>query len=139
MRALTLALPLMMACASPGDPPLRVPEPASQSANPPEAESGQDSVIQARVGEEFVITLQSNPSTGNRWMLADSLDRIVRLKAQAYVPQQPVMPGSGGRERLTFVGVAAGETVIRLRYQRHVQRSAPRRAEFRVRIHPAAP
>jgi inhibitor of cysteine peptidase len=96
-------------------------------------------VIQARVGEEFVITLQSNPSTGYRWMLADSLDPMLRLQAQTYVPQQPVRPGSGGHQRLTFTALAAGETTIRLRYQRHVQRSAPRRAEFRVRIHPAAP
>jgi predicted secreted protein len=137
MRALTLALPLMMACASPGDPPLRVPAP--QRVDAPAVESAQDSVIQVRVGEEFVIALQANPSTGHRWMLADSLDRIVRLQAQAYVAQQPVMPGSGGHERLTFVGVAAGETTIRLRYQRPVQRSAPRLAEFRVRINPAAP
>jgi hypothetical protein len=55
------------------------------------------------------------------------------------VPDQPVRAGSGGHERLTFVGVAPGQTVIRLRYQRHVQRSAPRTAEFGVRIHPAAP
>jgi predicted secreted protein len=97
-----------------------------------------DSAIQVRVGAEFVITLPSNPSTGYRWMLADSLGPMLRLQAQTYVAQQPVMPGSGGHERLTFVGVAAGETTIRLRYQRPVQASAPRRAEFRVRILPAA-
>lgn len=137
MRAFTLALPLIIACASPGDLPLRVPVP--QSASPAAEAAGQDSVIQARVGEEFVITLQSNPSTGYRWTLADSLDPMLRLQAQTYVPQQSVMPGSGGHQRLTFTALAAGETTIRLRYQRHVQRSAPRRAEFRVRIHPAAP
>jgi inhibitor of cysteine peptidase len=140
MRVFTFALPLIMACASPGDLPLRVPAAESQSVGSAAAESaGQDSVIQTRVGEEFAITLQSNPSTGYQWMLADSLDPMLRLANRTYVPQQPVMPGSGGHERFTFAALAAGETTIRLRYQRHVQRSAPRRAEFRVRIHPAAP
>lgn len=137
MRAFTLALPVIMACASPGDLPLRVPASAAQSVAPPVAASaGQDSVIQARVEEEFAITLQSNPSTGFRWMLADSLDPIVRLVNRTYVPQQPVKVGSGGHERLTFVGTSAGETSIRLRYARGVQASSPREAVFRVRIRP---
>lgn len=134
MHAFTLALPLTMACASPGDLPLRVP--VAQAVAPSAAAAGQDSVIQARVGEEFAITLQSNPSTGFRWMLADSLDPVVRLHGRTYVPQQPVTVGSGGHERLTFVGVVPGETTIRLRYARHGQGSAPRQAEFRVRIRP---
>jgi predicted secreted protein len=134
MRAFTLALPLIMACASPGDLPLRVPAP--QSVGPPAAEAaGRDSLIQARVGEEFVITLQSNPSTGHRWMLADSLaEGMLRLVDRTYVPQQPVMPGSGGHERFTFAALAPGETTIWLRYARGVQASSPREAVFRVRI-----
>lgn len=134
MRAFTFALPLIMACASPGDLPLRVPAP--QSADPPAA-AGQDSVIQARVGEEFAITLPSNPSTGHRWMLADSLaEGMLRLVDRTYVPQQPVMPGSGGHERFTFAALAPGETTIWLRYARGGQASAPREAVFRVRIRP---
>ncbi|HEX6372375.1 MAG TPA: protease inhibitor I42 family protein [Longimicrobium sp.] len=137
MSAFALALLLTMACASPGDLPLRVP--AARSATLAAASAGQDSLIQVRVGEAFVITLQSNPSTGHRWTVADSLGPLLRLREQTYVPQQPVSVGSGGHERLTFVAQAAGETVLRLRYSRGVQRSAPRRTEFGVRIHPAEP
>jgi inhibitor of cysteine peptidase len=136
MYAIAFALLLLMACTPSADPANAVPAPRSES--PAAAPAGQDSLIQARVGEEFVITLQSNPSTGYRWMLADSLDAgLLRLAGRTYVPDQPVMPGSGGHEQFTFVGVAPGETTLRLRYSRHVQRSAPRRAEFGVRIHPA--
>jgi inhibitor of cysteine peptidase len=138
MYAFALALLLMTACASSGEPPPRVP--AQQSESPAAAPAGQDSLIQARVGEEFVITLASNPSTGHQWRLADSLDaRLLRLAGRTYVPAQPVKVGSGGHERFTFVALAPGETTIRMRYERGVQRSAPGRAEFRVRIHPAAP
>jgi predicted secreted protein len=135
MRAFAFALPLIMACASPGDLPLRVPAP--RSVSPPAASAGQDSLIQARVGEEFVITLHSNPSTGHRWMLADSLaEGMLRLVDRTYVPQQPVLPGSGGHERFTFAALAPGETTIWLRYARGVQASSPREAVFRVRIRP---
>jgi inhibitor of cysteine peptidase len=137
MYAFVLALLLLMtACASPGDTPPNVP--AQEGASPAAAPAGQDSLIQARVGEELVITLQSNPSTGYRWMLEDSLDAgLLRLAGRTYVPDQPVRVGSGGHEQFTFVGVAPGETTLRLRYSRDIQRSAPGRAAFRVRIHPA--
>ena len=137
MYPFALALLLLTACASPGELPLRVP--AQETASPAAASAGQDSVIRARVGEELVITLQSNPSTGYQWMLADSLDSgLLRLAGRTYVPQQPVMPGSGGHERFTFVGVAAGETTIHMRYARPWEppTSAARRAAFRVHIHP---
>jgi predicted secreted protein len=137
MYAFVFALLLMTACASPGAPAPSVP--VSPSADPAAGTTTQDSLIQARVGEEFVITLSSNPSTGYQWSLADSIDPMLRLAGRTYVPNQPVKVGSGGHERLAFVGVAPGETTIRLRYQRGVQQPAPQTAEFRVRIHPAAP
>jgi predicted secreted protein len=138
MYAFALALLLVMMACTPS------PGPAGGALAPlgvaPAQATGQDLVIQARVGEEFVITLPSNPSTGHQWRLADSLDTgLLRLAGRSYMPNQPVKAGSGGHEQLTFVGIAAGETTIRLRYERHVQRSAPTRVVFRVRIHPAAP
>jgi inhibitor of cysteine peptidase len=126
----------MMACTPSADRASAAP--AERPASPVAEAAGQDPLIEARVGEEFDITLPSNPSTGYQWMLEDSLDAgLLRLAGRAYVPDQPVRVGSGGHEQFTFVGVAPGETTLRLWYSRDIQRSAPRRAVFRVRIHPA--
>lgn len=128
MRALILLVPLIMGGNDPGSGP---PHPR----NAPAAE--QDSVVHARVGEEFTLVLQSNATTGYRWMLADSLDEsLLRLVDQRYVPdpnpEQRV--GAGGREAWVFAAVAPGEAGIRLRYARAAGGPAPRSAAFRVVI-----
>jgi inhibitor of cysteine peptidase len=130
MRALIVLVPLLVGASGPGE--------RSHGPSRPPLSARQDSVIQARVGEEFTVTLQSNPTTGYRWMLADSLDPgMLRLASRTYVARQPVAVGSGGHERITFAPLAPGRTTVRLRYARHGQPSSPRTAAFRVVIGPA--
>lgn len=135
MHAFALALLLLTGCGSPGDLPLRAP--ATKSAPPVSAVAEQSSPIEVRVGEAFDIVLPSNPWTGHQWMVEDSLDPRLRFKERTYLPDRSARAGSSGHDRLSFVGVAPGEAVLRLWYSREVQRSAARTAEFGVRIHPA--
>ncbi|HEX5871036.1 MAG TPA: protease inhibitor I42 family protein [Longimicrobium sp.] len=139
MRAIALALLLLMACGSPGDVPLRASSPPD--AAPPDtaaADAGQDAQMEVRVGDEFDIVLPSNPSTGYQWRVVEPLDPRLRFVRRTYLPDRPVRPGSGGNDRMSFAGVAPGETVLRLRYARGDQGSAARTAEFRVRVYPGA-
>ena len=137
MRASILLVPLIMACTPPGESLDPVPAPDDAA---PSARAQQDSVIRARVGEEFTIPLQANATTGYRWMLADSLDAsLLTLVRNVYVadPNPERRVGAGGREEWVFAPLAPGETSIWLRYARSAGGTSPREAVFRVVIRPA--
>jgi inhibitor of cysteine peptidase len=77
--------------------------------------------IAARVGQEFTVTLHSNPTTGFRWALAAPLDatRVALVgDGSRYVRTEGDAPGAGGVEIWTFRGVGAGQTTITLQYSR---------------------
>jgi predicted secreted protein len=60
-------------------------------------------VIEAATGQEFTISLASNPSTGYRWQMAKPLDETIvksvrnNYQAPARKAGEPPMPGSGER------------------------------------------
>lgn len=73
--------------------------------------------IEVAAGDEFKIIIESNPSTGYHWDLVGALDEsIVQYVSRDYRADEPVMPGSGGRDVWVFKAVAAGETTITLGY-----------------------
>jgi len=73
--------------------------------------------IEVTAGNDFKIVIESNSSTGYHWELVGDLDEnIVQLVSKDYRADEPVMPGSGGRDVLVFQAVAAGETTITLGY-----------------------
>jgi len=75
--------------------------------------------IDATVGQPFSVTLDSNPTTGYRWELAQPLDEsILQLVQNTYLRSGPAMPGAGGSEVWTFEPLCQGATMIALRYRR---------------------
>jgi inhibitor of cysteine peptidase len=82
------------------------------------ADSGQ--TINTGVNQEFVIALDSNPTTGYSWQ--ESYDEsMLELVAKSYEPgkqaQQGVV-GAGGVEYFQFKALKAGKIEITLVYQR---------------------
>jgi predicted secreted protein len=74
-------------------------------------------LITVKTGEMFDLVIPSNPSTGYHWEIIPELDvNIVEFAGQSYIPEQPVLPGSGGVEVWTFRAVNAGDTTIVLDY-----------------------
>lgn len=71
------------------------------------------------VGKPFTIELESNPSTGYGWNVVGSTQNNVELQSTDYVPDKhkPLMVGSGGKEKFTFIAKASGETTIILEYR----------------------
>ena len=88
-----------------------------------ESESGQAVVLS--VGQELVVTLPSNPSTGYAWSFQSSSSGVLRAGDSEYVPTPPVLPGSGGQERFTFTGAAEGRTTLRFEYRRAFETGVP--------------
>ena len=83
-------------------------------------------VINARAGENFIITLESNPTTGYSWQLAKPLDeKIVQLVGSEYVPSKTDLVGAGGMEKWTFLAVKKGTTRVSLKYVRPWEKDKP--------------
>jgi inhibitor of cysteine peptidase len=73
--------------------------------------------MDATVGKEFKIIIDSNPTTGYHWEIVGEVDKsIVELISKDYRADKPVMPGSGGVEVFIFKALKAGETHITLGY-----------------------
>ena len=73
--------------------------------------------IEVTAGNEFKIIIESNPSTGYHWDLVGALDEnIVQFVSRDYRADEPVAPGSGGKDVWVFQAIAAGETTITLGY-----------------------
>lgn len=94
--------------------------------------------IEMRRGAEFDVALESNQSTGYRWVLMDSaaLDPV-RLVSKAYVlPRESRgRNGAGGTETWTFSAPEPGQAIIRLVYKRPWEtKPAIDSATFRVRV-----
>lgn len=71
------------------------------------------------VNESFQVELDSNPSTGFawKWINKDSV-LIVELFDNEYIPNTPVLTGSGGKEIWKFRGIKSGIDTIKLEYCR---------------------
>ena len=99
-----IALPLILisACAPPGN------------------------VTSTKAGEEFTITLESNPTTGYSWQLAEPLnEKIVKLVGSDHVPSRTDLVGAGGQENWTFRAVNKGSAKIALKYARPWEKDKP--------------
>lgn len=82
--------------------------------------------IKVEIGQEFVIKLRSNRTTGYQWRLAKSLDKdILQLVKSKYVAPKTSALGAGGDELWTFKAVGKGRTQISLEYVRLWKKDAP--------------
>jgi len=83
-----------------------------------------------RVGDELVIELPSNPSTGFGWEVqtpsADD-ESVLELASSEYIPDEAAggMSGSGGTEVFRFRATGVGSTTVLLHYVRPWESEPP--------------
>jgi inhibitor of cysteine peptidase len=84
-----------------------------------------DTTIFAKVGEEFTITIDENPTTGYQWRFSVSDEKIVSMSKDEYVPDSRAedVEGAGGQRVLTFKANAKGNTTINMVYERSWEKS----------------
>jgi inhibitor of cysteine peptidase len=88
-------------------------------------------------GEVFTISLDSNRTTGYRWVLDQEPDgKVVRYVGTEYRPVDMRRTGAGGSEIWTFEAVNKGSAFIGLHYLRPWEKGIPavRKAEFPVLV-----
>ncbi len=80
-------------------------------------DNGKD--VQLRPGDELTVTLESNASTGFRWVLVEKPDpAILELAGSDYIAATTDLLGAPGEEVWRFEAVESGETILELSYQR---------------------
>ncbi|NUN93449.1 MAG: protease inhibitor I42 family protein [Verrucomicrobiae bacterium] len=81
--------------------------------------TGESQSIDAIPGQRFEIALESNPTTGYSWTLAERLDdRAIAFVGKTYHPGGSAAMGAGGVEVWTFVARREGTARIVLAYRR---------------------
>jgi predicted secreted protein len=87
--------------------------------------SAEPKPISVAVGQEFKLSLESNASTGNQWLIARPLDeQLVKLLGTEYKRGRPGNQGGTGNEVLSFKALAEGRTHIHLKYGKLFERDA---------------
>ncbi len=90
------------------------------SSNPGVYHDGDE--VTVAEGDEFVIALPANPSTGYAWAAGDDPDVALVSSRQVSGGTQP---GSPGTQQLTFRGTHAGTSTLELAYARSFEPGVP--------------
>ncbi|HEX9952485.1 MAG TPA: protease inhibitor I42 family protein [Rubricoccaceae bacterium] len=123
LLAVTLgALSLAGCAASTGD---AAPAPAGATVALDGSVNGR--AVRLAVGQRVTVTLDSNPTTGYGWALADSAGGTLTRDGEPVYTQAPADPGMvgvGGEQVWTFRAVRAGAGTLRLEYGRSFEPDA---------------
>lgn len=87
------------------------------------------------LGDQFVIQLAENPSTGYQWQVISINDRIVVLQASNYENASGVAMGGGGTKTFVYQAKTLGTDQIRLILQREWEPQDKAIDRFAVTIH----
>ena len=81
--------------------------------------------IEVANGQQFTLTLVSNPSTGYAWQLAKPVDeKKVKFLRSVFNAPETDRVGAAGVELWIFEAVGTGETTISLKYVRSWEKDA---------------
>ena len=127
IAALTVAGSLLSACGGNAD--------ASRTLSLSAKDSGK--TVQVHPGDEIVVTLDSNASTGFRWVLTRAPDaQVVELLGSDYVTPESTLLGAGGQEVWRFRASGEGTSTLQLTYQRASGETAGEPFEITVDVAP---
>jgi inhibitor of cysteine peptidase len=93
--------------------------------------------VELAQGQELVITLASNPSTGYGWEWVPAEDGVLAQVGEPEFSQKPrekALVGAGGAETLRFEAKKAGQTTLELVYHRPWEKDADPERTFSVQV-----
>ena len=80
----------------------------------------------ASAGQNFTVTLDSNPSTGYQWEVSSiANNELVRLISSEFVESDSGLIGAPGKQTLTFQALKEGKTTVVLGYVRPWEKENP--------------
>jgi inhibitor of cysteine peptidase len=81
-----------------------------------EADTGR--AVQIPVNGSLRVSLVANPSTGYTWSYRATPEGVLVETSSEYISNQPVLPGTGGKQCLRFGAGQAGTTSLEFEYRR---------------------
>jgi inhibitor of cysteine peptidase len=90
----------------------------SQSGPAALGEGDNGTAITAQAGQQLVVELPSNPTTGFMWVVAESGPLAQKGEAAYESPAKPGVVGAGGTETFTFTAEKSGTGTLKLEYRR---------------------
>jgi inhibitor of cysteine peptidase len=98
----------------------------------PQEYTASDRVISVRVGDDFVVVLAANPTTGYQWephfgaALIQLIERVLAASGSGI--------GSGGTERFRFRALGPGDGELRMTYRRPWETAPAQELVFELHI-----
>jgi inhibitor of cysteine peptidase len=90
--------------------------------------------VQLPVGGTLNVVLDGNPTTGYTWEVAGGDTAVIKQEGEAQFKPNTSALGSPGKMTLSFTGVAAGQTVLKLIYYRPFEKDVPPLNTFEVTV-----
>jgi inhibitor of cysteine peptidase len=82
------------------------------------------STVDATVGKNFVIKLESNPTTGYEWAVKGTPENVTFISSNYQKPSSDAV-GAPGQQLLTFKATKAGTWPVALVYERPFAKNEP--------------
>jgi inhibitor of cysteine peptidase len=86
-----------------------------------------DAAIEVASGDDFVIELESNQTTGYQWTATSSDEAVVSEQSSEYVQPKTDRLGAPGKQRFVFSPATAGSVTLTLQYSRSFEDGADAR------------
>jgi inhibitor of cysteine peptidase len=104
---------------------------APATSGPKVFDDGDD--ISVKEGDEFIVALPANPSTGYSWTAGKNPDVTL---VSSHDVERGGQPGAGGTQELTFRADHTGDSTLELAYARPFEPGVPpaKTAEFAVTV-----
>ncbi len=99
---------------------------------------GSDSghALTMKIGDQFLVELEANPSTGYTWDIAEADPAILKQigETEYRSASSTPMPGQAGTQVLRFEALGAGVTTLKLIYHRPWETGVPPLNTFTLQI-----
>ena len=100
-----------------------------------ESNNGQ---VELQTGQTLVVSLQSNPSTGYTWEVAEVDDTLLQSQGEAEYKASKAggeqLVGAGGTQTFRFTAAEVGETTLKLIYHRAWETDVEPAQTFSVQV-----
>ena len=90
--------------------------------------------IKVKLNDSFIISLESNPSTGFEWFAKYDSKKINLTKPKKFVLDSDQLVGGSGYEFFEFEAIEVSETEIEMLYKRSWEKTPIKIEKFKIKI-----
>jgi predicted secreted protein len=97
-----------------------------------------EQAVEVTTGEEIVVRLEENPTTGYRWIVDELIGQLATVSSE-FEAADLHRPGAGGHRAIALRATGSGPAELRVRYARPWggKTSDAQRLRFRFVVKPA--